>query len=87
MLKRQPVQLLREGRGTLSFQRLEGLLLPPPPLFVFLVSLLDARCDFLELLQVATDGGRGSIERLAVLGLVPVRVCLQLLEDQVGVAV
>ena len=70
------VQLLGDEPDTLALERLECLLLPPPLCFVLLMSLLNAWGNVLELLQVATDGGRGSIERFAVLRLIAIGVAL-----------
>lgn len=68
-------------------QCLQSLQLPPSPLLVFLVSPLYAWCKLLELLQVAAHSSSRSTERFAVLGLALVGVRLQVLENQVGVAV
>jgi hypothetical protein len=81
------VGLLGNGASTLPLQRLEGLLLPLAPCVVFFMSLLYAGRYFLELPQIAADGGCGSIQRFAILGLVAVWVALQLLEDEVCVAI
>jgi hypothetical protein len=43
---------------------------------MFLMSLLDARRDLLELLQISTDGCRCSIQRFPVLRFVSIRMAL-----------
>lgn len=65
----------------LALQRLQGILLPLPPVLILLMPPFDAWGKLLELLEVAKYSGRRSIQRFAELRLALVWVSLQVLED------
>lgn len=71
----------------LTLQCLQGFLLPLPSLLVLLMSPVYPWRKLLELLQVALNSFSRSIERFPVLGLLPVRMLCQMVQDEVGVTV
>ena len=71
----------------LALQCLQCLQLPPSSLLVLVVSLLDARRNLLELLDVALHSGSRGTQRFLILRLALVRMRCQVLEDEVGMPV
>jgi len=88
---RQPVQFLRQAKTALALAHalnfLQGDQLAGPPLAIVVVALLDAWRKALELAQIAHDRCCRGCQRAAVFGSAFVRVRLQLLQHEVGMAV
>ena len=69
-----------------ALQRLQGFLLPSSSLLVLLMSLIYPRRKLLEPLQVGLHSSGRSIERFAVLWLLPVWVVDQMVQYKTRVA-